>query len=45
MNYQLPKDLKWVKLGAACNIIMGQSPRSTSYNTDGIGLPFFLGEG
>ena len=44
MNNQLPKDLKWVKLGEACNIIMGQSPRSTSYNIDGIGLPFFQGK-
>ncbi len=41
---QLPKDWKWVKLGDACNVIMGQSPPSTSYNTDGIGLPFFQGK-
>jgi len=41
---QLPKDWKWVKLGEACNIIMGQSPPSTSYNTDRIGLPFFQGK-
>jgi len=41
---QLPKDWKWVKLGEACNIIMGQSPPSTSYNADGIGLPFFQGK-
>ncbi len=41
---QLPKDWKWVKLGEACNIIMGQSPPSTSYNTDGIGMPFFQGK-
>lgn len=41
---QLPKDWKWMKLGDACNITMGQSPPSTSYNTDGIGLPFFQGK-
>lgn len=41
---KLPKDWKWVQLGDACNIIMGQSPPSTSYNTDGIGLPFFQGK-
>lgn len=47
MNEQrniLPKDWKWVKLREACSIIMGQSPPSTSYNTDGIGLPFFQGK-
>ena len=44
MNNQLPKDWKWVKLGEACNIIMGQTPPSTSYNIDGIGLPFFQGK-
>jgi type I restriction enzyme S subunit len=43
-TYQLPKDWKWEKLGEVCNIIMGQSPPSTSYNTDGIGLPFFQGK-
>ncbi len=35
---------KWVKLGEACNVLMGQSPPSTSYNTDGIGVPFFQGK-
>jgi len=44
MSEQLLKDWKWVKLGDACNIIMGQSPPSTSYNTEGIGLPFFQGK-
>ena len=43
MNNQLPKDLKWVKLGEAGSIIMGQSPPLTSYHTDGIGLFFFRG--
>ena len=37
-------DWKWVKLGEACVVIMGQSPPSTSYNTDGNGLPFFQGK-
>ncbi len=40
----LPKDWKWVKLGDACIITMGQSPPSTSYNRKGIGLPFFQGK-
>ncbi|MCA6369497.1 MAG: restriction endonuclease subunit S [Cytophagales bacterium] len=33
-----------MKLGEACNVLMGQSPPSTSYNTDGIGVPFFQGK-
>ena len=41
---QLPKDWRWVKLGEVCDVIMGQSPPSTTYNTDGIGLPFFQGK-
>ena len=40
----LPKNWKLVKLGEVCNIIMGQSPPSTSYNTDGVGMPFFQGK-
>jgi len=43
-KYLLPKDWKWVKLGEECNIIMGQSPPSISYNSDGIGMPFFQGK-
>ena len=31
------------KLGEVCNITMGQSPDSTTYNKEGIGLPFFQG--
>jgi len=41
---QLPKDWKWVKLGEGCSVIMGQSPPSTSYNTNRKGLPFFQGK-
>src|SRR5690348_4170869 len=41
---QLPKDWKCVNLGEECTIIMGQSPPSTTYNNDGIGLPFFQGK-
>ncbi len=32
------------RLGEVCEIIMGQSPPSTTYNTQGIGLPFFQGK-
>ena len=35
---------KTVKLGDVCEIVMGQSPPSGTYNTDGIGLPFFQGK-
>lgn len=31
------------KLGEFCQITMGQSPASSSYNTDKMGLPFFQG--
>jgi type I restriction enzyme, S subunit len=33
-----------VQLGEVCKVIMGQSPPSTTYNTDGRGLPFFQGK-
>ena len=32
-----------VRLGDLCEIIMGQSPKSEFYNTDGMGLPFLQG--
>jgi len=36
----------WVEctLGAVCDVNMGQSPPSSTYNTDKIGLPFFQGK-
>lgn len=43
-NNGLPKDWKLVKLGEVCEIIMGQSPPSSTYNRDGFGLPFFQGK-
>ncbi len=36
-------DWKMKKLGEVCIIIMGQSPSSTSYNTDEIGIPLIQG--
>jgi type I restriction enzyme S subunit len=44
MTKQTTKDWMFVKLGEACEIIMGQSPPSSSYNTQGMGLPFFQGK-
>ena len=34
---------EYKKLGEVCEITMGQSPDSKSYNKDGRGLPFFQG--
>ena len=31
-------------LGEICNVNMGQSPPSSTYNTEGVGLPFFQGK-
>jgi type I restriction enzyme, S subunit len=42
--YQLPAGWVWTTLANACEIVMGQSPPSDTYNTDGIGLPFFQGK-
>ena len=33
-----------VRLGDVCNIIMGQSPPSTTYNDKGVGMPFLQGK-
>lgn len=41
---ELPEGWRWVKLGEVCEIIMGQSPPGKTYNTDGVGLPFFQGK-
>jgi type I restriction enzyme S subunit len=42
--YKLPEGWRWVRLGEVCEIIMGQSPPSKSYNPAGRGLPFFQGK-
>ncbi|MDD5480411.1 restriction endonuclease subunit S [Rhodoferax sp.] len=36
--------MKMVELGYLADVIMGQSPPGDSYNTTGIGLPFFQGK-
>lgn len=43
-EYPLPKGWHWMKLREICEIIMGQSPQSSSYNHEKIGLPFFQGK-
>jgi type I restriction enzyme S subunit len=33
-----------VELGEVCDVVMGQSPPSSTYNIEGRGLPFFQGK-
>lgn len=40
----LPPAWRWVKLGDVCEIVMGQSPPSRTYNSERQGLPFFQGK-
>ncbi len=40
----LPEEWKAVRLENAADIIMGQSPPSSTYNAESIGLPFFQGK-
>lgn len=40
----LPDGWVWVTLDDVCEIVMGQSPPSSTYNVEGIGLPFFQGK-
>jgi len=39
-----PKEWDVVRLGEVCEIIMGQSPPSSTYNTQKLGLPFLQGK-
>ena len=40
----LPNGWVWTKLEEISKIILGQSPPSSTYNTDGKGLPFYQGK-
>jgi len=40
---QIPEDWEAKELGNICNVLMGQSPPSATYNTEREGLPFFQG--
>ena len=44
--YELPDGWEWRKLKdkEVCTLIMGQSPKSETYNTDGNGMAFFQGK-
>jgi len=39
-----PPGWRWMRLGEVCQVIMGQSPPSKTYNLDGNGLPFYQGK-
>ena len=45
-RFDLPEGWKSIKIGNTdyFHLIMGQSPPSSTYNTNGIGLPFFQGK-
>ena len=40
----IPPDWAWSTLGNSCDIVLGQSPPSDTYNLEGIGLPFYQGK-
>ena len=41
---EIPADWEVVKLGEVAEIVMGQSPPGTSYNSSGKGIPFLQGK-
>lgn len=41
---ELPPGWVWTTLGEACQIVQGQSPPGSTYNSAGQGLPFFQGK-
>ena len=44
MSEDLPKGWVWTTLEEISDIILGQSPPSSTYNTNGVGLPFYQGK-
>lgn len=44
MTNNLPKNWEMKSLGEVSDVISGQSPKSSSYNTDGQGLEFHQGK-
>ena len=43
-NYELPEHWAWTRLDNIADIILGQSPPSSTYNIEGEGLPFYQGK-
>ena len=44
IRFSLPDGWVWSVLGECCEVTMGQSPKSSTYNTRQDGLPFFQGK-
>ena len=44
LERNFPEHWEVVKLGDVCNIVMGQSPPSATYNNEGVGMPFLQGK-
>lgn len=44
MSEGIPEGWHETALGDVATVIMGQSPSSSTYNTEGVGLPFFQGK-
>lgn len=43
LGKEIPKEWKSGVLGEICNVNMGQSPPSKTYNEEGVGIPFYQG--
>lgn len=41
---ELPEGWVWTRVGEICEVILGQSPPSSTYNENGNGLPFYQGK-
>jgi len=41
---ELPEGWKWKEFKEVTEIVLGQSPPSSTYNNEGLGLPFFQGK-
>lgn len=43
-KWPLPEGWEWTTIEEVANVVMGQSPPSSTYNSEGIGLPFYQGK-
>lgn len=41
---EMPSGWEWSTIDEATHVVLGQSPPGTSYNSDGVGVPFFQGK-
>lgn len=42
--FEIPDSWVWCRLGDVIDLIMGQSPDGSTYNKNGIGIPFYQGK-